>query len=170
VLRDTAGEATGQVLTVKEVIGAAGLREAAPLPQSQETLTDDVDVLMWFQVNGRTVGGGNRALAEFWGCAKGELAGRDITALLWAKTGDRYAEETERVFTGAAAERVKTWNWLVDVAGRRRRFAVTRAPHRRADGSVAYVVCSAAELPRAQRAARSAGRSRAQDETATHVD
>ncbi|OGV72912.1 MAG: hypothetical protein A3K19_20800 [Lentisphaerae bacterium RIFOXYB12_FULL_65_16] len=169
VLRDNAGEATGQVLTVKEVIGAAGLREAVPLPQSQETLTDDVDVLMWFQVNGRTVGGGNRALADFWGCAKGELAGRDITSLLWAKTGERYAVEAERVFAvGAGGERLKTWNWLVDAEGNRRRFAVTRSAHCRADGTVAYVVCSAAELPK--RTPRAGGRTRVQDETATHVE
>lgn len=167
VLRDNAGEATGQILTVKEVIATTGLREAAPLPQSQETLTDDVDVLMWFQVNSRTVGGGNRALAEFWGCAKGELAGRDIASLLWAKTGERYAEETERVFSGQISERLKTWNWLVDADGQRRRFAVTRAAHRRADGTVGYVACSAVELPK--RTPRT-GRSRAPDETSTHIE
>jgi len=115
------------------------------IKDEQDLLLDNIHTLVWFLTDPWTHGGVNRAVAEFFGMTRDELAQKSLGEILRDRMeADICLMGNTNAFT--QKRQIRCHEWVTNAGGEKRLLAVTRTPKLDDKGNVACIVCSADDI------------------------
>ncbi|WP_045210742.1 PAS domain S-box protein [Desulfonatronovibrio magnus] len=126
------------------IFGIAWNLRLKKLNQEKKILLDNIQIQIWHLTNEHTYGAVNKAHADFYGLDSKALAYKNMYDVIPEDVVSKVLETNRKVFE--TGEPVHAEEWFKDQYGRTRYFSVYKAPIKRKDGEVDYVVCSAQDI------------------------
>jgi len=120
------------------------------LQQNQKILLDNIQTQIWYLTDETTYGAVNKAHADFNGVKIEDLAFKNLYDIFPKEIVDVCKQSNSEVFS--SKKTVCTEEWVPHVSGEKRLISITKSPKLRDDGTVEYVVCSAADITERKRA------------------
>ncbi|HKL00880.1 MAG TPA: response regulator, partial [Desulfotignum sp.] len=124
------------------------LRESRDLlekkSEEQRLLLDGIKTQVWYLSDGETYGRVNRAHADFLGFHPRKIAYKRLEDFLSMDVAAVCKQSNQAVFETRAP--VHTEEWVPNALGEARLLEITKVPKLNEDNSVAFVVCTAADI------------------------
>jgi PAS domain S-box-containing protein len=112
--------------------------------EEQAILLDNIDTQIWYLRNLENHGAVNRALAEFLGVQKSDIAYKNIYDILSKEEAEVCIAGNREVFE--SKRQVRTEEWVKNGRGELRLLSISKTPKLDKDGNVEYVVCAAEDI------------------------
>jgi PAS domain S-box-containing protein len=114
--------------------------------EEQAILLDNIDTLIWYLTDLENNGAVNRALAEFFGMQKSDIAYKNIYDILGKEEARVCIAGNREVFE--SKRQVCTEELVKNGRGELRLLSIFKTPKLDKDGNVEYVVCAAEDITR----------------------
>jgi PAS domain S-box-containing protein len=114
------------------------------LSEEQALLLDNIDIRIWYLTDIETHGAVNRALAEFLGVQKSDIAYKSMYDILSKEEAEVCIAGNKEVFE--SKRQVRTEEWVKNGRGELRLLSISKTPKLDKDGNVEYVVCAAEDI------------------------
>jgi PAS domain S-box-containing protein len=124
------------------------------MSEEQAVLLDNIDTQVWYLTDLENHGAVNKALAEFLGVQKSDVANKNIHNILSEEEAEVCIAGNREVFESKT--KVHTEEWVKNGEGELRLLSITKTPKLDEDGDVEYVVCAAEDISQRKRAEEAA--------------
>jgi PAS domain S-box-containing protein len=112
--------------------------------EEQTILLDNIDTLVWYLTDLENNGAVNRALADFFGVQKSDIAYKNLYDILGKEEAEVCIAGNREVFE--SKRQIRTEEWARNGRGERRLLSISKTPKLDKDGNVEYVVCAAEDI------------------------
>jgi PAS domain S-box-containing protein len=119
-------------------------QELRKVSEEQALLLDNIDTQVWYLTDIETHGAVNRALAEFLGVQKSDIAYKNVYDILSKEEAEVCIAGNREVFE--SKRQVRTEEWVKNGRGELRLLSVSKTPKLDKEGNVEYVVCAAEDI------------------------
>lgn len=120
------------------------------LLEEQTVLLDNIDTQIWYLTDTENHGAVNRALADFLGVQKSDVAYKNLRDILSKEEAEICIASNREVFESKRP--IRTEEWVKNGRGEPRLLFISKAPKLDKDGNVEYVVCAAEDITDRKRA------------------
>ena len=142
---DTDGNLVGAVHIARDITERKRSEEALrKISEEQAILLDNIDTQIWYLTDLENHGAVNRALAEFLGVQKSDIAYKNIYDILSKEEAEVCIAGNREVFE--SKRQVRTEEWVKNGRGELRLLSISKTPKLDKDGNVEYVVCAAEDI------------------------
>jgi PAS domain S-box-containing protein len=124
------------------------------MSEEQALLLDNIDTQVWFLTDLENHGAVNKAMAEFLGVQKSDVANKNVYNILSEEEAGVCIAGNREVFESKT--KVRTEEWVKNGEGELRLLSITKTPKLDEDGNVEYVVCAAEDITERKRAEEAA--------------
>ncbi|UCD87211.1 MAG: PAS domain S-box protein, partial [Desulfobacterales bacterium] len=114
------------------------------ISEEQTLLLDNIDTQIWYLTDLENHGAVNKALADFLGVQKSDVANKNIYEILSKEEADVCVAGNREVFE--SKRKVRTEEWVKNGRGELRLLSISKTPKLDKAGNVEYVVCAAEDI------------------------
>ncbi|MES0362420.1 MAG: PAS domain S-box protein [Desulfobacteria bacterium] len=124
------------------------------MSEEQALLLDNIDTQVWYLTDLENHGAVNKALAEFLGVQKSDVANKNIHNIFSEEEAEVCIAGNREVFESKT--KVRTEEWVKNGEGELCLLSITKTPKLDEDRNIEYVVCAAEDITERKRAEEAA--------------